>query len=82
MARVLRDGIGLDEDDGQSVRARCVLGPDLLLCVVREGFEAREETGAEEEGEAAGEAAADGFADYGGGGLGCGGGGVLLGGGG
>ena len=66
MARLRRHGVGLDEDDRESVLARRVLGPDLLLFVVREVFESGEEAGADEEGEAAGEASAGGRADYGG----------------
>ncbi len=66
MARLRRHGVGLDENDWESVRARGVLGPDFLLSVVWKGFESGEEAGADEEGEAAGVAAADGLVDYGG----------------
>lgn len=66
MTRLRRHGIRLHEYDRQLVLARGVLGPDFLLFVVREGFQAGEQAGAEEEGEAALEAPADGFADYGG----------------
>ena len=79
MTRLARRGIRLDENDGESVRARCVFGIDFLLCVIGQGFEAREEAGADEEVEAAGVAAADREADCGGLGVGLGGAGVWLG---
>lgn len=81
MARPRRDGVRLDEDDGEAVGAGRVLGVDLLLFVVREVFEVGEEAGAEEEAEAARVPAADGLADCGGWGLrgGGGGGGVWVG---
>lgn len=66
MARPPRRGVRLDEHDGQPVRARRVFGPDLLLPVVGQGPEAREQARADDEGETARLAPADGLADYGG----------------
>ena len=63
LPRRRRRGVRLHEDDGQPVRAAGVLGPDLLLLVVRKVLEVREQPGAEEQAEAAGEAPAGGDAD-------------------